>query len=432
MCSTDLRVEEAPTGELVARLSKIAAKLADRPAPESAAECLELTETLAAAIDHQEAALAGLVAVVDAPAEAQRWGLPVHPGLAAPRLGMREARAKERLTLARSGTASARSAPAWSTGDCPSATPPPSPTPSPAWTTTTAPPPRPSCSTWSTRTSPPGKSPRPAAASATSSPNATAPTSPPTTPQRGYQRSWIDSTRSLDGGRYIKGWLNAEDAAHLGRHPGATGQTRRHRRPPRPARAHRGGPERRPVRRAHGHQGHSHLRPGHPDRRHHPRPPHRRQPHPRRTSPPHRPQRRGVTPAARTRQHPPLPGPTGPLRHRPPTPSPQSPVPDVRGARLRGARHPVRSRPRPRLGPGQQLHRHRPTRPDLRLAQPLQTHPPRPHSPSPNTPTAATPTASTTPNPTTHHLNRPPHDPKPPSTPVVSRDLQCCRADCRW
>ncbi|MCP9948669.1 HNH endonuclease signature motif containing protein [Actinomadura madurae] len=31
--------------------------------------------------------------------------------------------------------------------------------------------------------------------------------------RRGYARSWIDSTRSLDGGRYIKGWLNAEDAA---------------------------------------------------------------------------------------------------------------------------------------------------------------------------------------------------------------------------
>jgi hypothetical protein len=31
--------------------------------------------------------------------------------------------------------------------------------------------------------------------------------------RRGYERSWIDSTRSLDGGRYIKGWLNTEDAA---------------------------------------------------------------------------------------------------------------------------------------------------------------------------------------------------------------------------
>ncbi|MFI0355396.1 hypothetical protein [Actinomadura sp. 9N407] len=30
---------------------------------------------------------------------------------------------------------------------------------------------------------------------------------------RGYERSWIASTRSLDGGRYVKGWLNAEDAA---------------------------------------------------------------------------------------------------------------------------------------------------------------------------------------------------------------------------
>jgi hypothetical protein len=31
--------------------------------------------------------------------------------------------------------------------------------------------------------------------------------------KRGYDRSWITSTRSLDGGRYIKGWLNPEDAA---------------------------------------------------------------------------------------------------------------------------------------------------------------------------------------------------------------------------
>jgi hypothetical protein len=31
--------------------------------------------------------------------------------------------------------------------------------------------------------------------------------------RRGYESSWIDTTRSLDGGRYLKGWLNAEDAA---------------------------------------------------------------------------------------------------------------------------------------------------------------------------------------------------------------------------
>ena len=31
--------------------------------------------------------------------------------------------------------------------------------------------------------------------------------------RRGYERSWITSTRSLDGGRYIRGWLNPEDTA---------------------------------------------------------------------------------------------------------------------------------------------------------------------------------------------------------------------------
>ncbi|MER6817923.1 DUF222 domain-containing protein, partial [Spirillospora sp. NPDC000708] len=31
--------------------------------------------------------------------------------------------------------------------------------------------------------------------------------------KRGYDKSWLTTTRSLDGGRYVKGWLNPEDAA---------------------------------------------------------------------------------------------------------------------------------------------------------------------------------------------------------------------------
>ncbi|WP_344407323.1 HNH endonuclease signature motif containing protein, partial [Actinomadura nitritigenes] len=31
--------------------------------------------------------------------------------------------------------------------------------------------------------------------------------------RRGYDKSWLTTTRSLDGGRYVKGWLNPEDAA---------------------------------------------------------------------------------------------------------------------------------------------------------------------------------------------------------------------------
>ncbi|WUH97516.1 13E12 repeat family protein [Spirillospora sp. NBC_00431] len=79
----------------------IAGELAGRAVPESAAVCMELAETLARASDQQESALAGLVERVDATGEMPRWGLPSTQAWLRSRLGMRESRARERITLAR-------------------------------------------------------------------------------------------------------------------------------------------------------------------------------------------------------------------------------------------------------------------------------------------------------------------------------------------
>src|SRR5690349_9691639 len=101
MHSVKVDLDEASTMELVNAAAMIAAELATREAPESPAACLELTETLVAASDMQESALAGFIGRVDATAEQARWGYPSAQAWLRSRLGMRDSRAKERLTLAR-------------------------------------------------------------------------------------------------------------------------------------------------------------------------------------------------------------------------------------------------------------------------------------------------------------------------------------------
>ncbi|WP_157419330.1 DUF222 domain-containing protein, partial [Actinomadura formosensis] len=108
---------KASTMELVNAASAIAAELARRTPPESPAACMELAETLAAGGDMQEAALAGFIGVVDAGREVQRWGYPSTRSWLRSRLGMREARAKERLTLARQRHRLAEVSDRWATGD---------------------------------------------------------------------------------------------------------------------------------------------------------------------------------------------------------------------------------------------------------------------------------------------------------------------------
>jgi hypothetical protein len=205
--------DAASTMELVNAVSAIAAALASRTAPDSPATCLELAEELAAANDLQEAALAGLVGVVDGAREVQRWGFPSTRSWLRSRMGMRESRAKERLTLARQRHRLTEVTERWTTGDL-----------STGYAATiaeaTARLDDDDCVTAETtllgmvdqgfsagKVASFGKRIRDVIAERDGCEQA------PEDVKRGYERSWIDSTRSLDGGRYIKGWLNAEDAA---------------------------------------------------------------------------------------------------------------------------------------------------------------------------------------------------------------------------
>ncbi|MFG1851383.1 DUF222 domain-containing protein [Actinomadura geliboluensis] len=213
MSSIAVDLDAASTTELVNAASAIAAELATRTAPESAAACMELTETLATATDLQEAALAGFIGVVDGAREVQRWGFPSTRSWLRSRLGMRESRAKERLTLARQRHRLPEMTERWTAGDL-----------SAGYAATIA-----DAITRLDDDDCPaaenillgmvdqgfsagkvasfGKRIRDVIAERDGTEQA------PEDVARGYERSWVDSTRSLDGGRYIKGWLNAEDAA---------------------------------------------------------------------------------------------------------------------------------------------------------------------------------------------------------------------------
>ncbi|WP_396455084.1 DUF222 domain-containing protein, partial [Actinomadura sp.] len=213
MSSIAVDLDAASTTELVNAASAIAAELASRSAPESAAACMELTEALAAAGDLQEAALAGFVGVVDGAREVQRWGFPSTRSWLRSRLGMREARAKERFTLARQRPRLAEVSQRWAAGEL-----------SAGYAATiaeaTARLDDDDCGAAESmllgmvdqgfsagKVAGFGKRIREVIAERDGREQA------PADVARGYERSWIDSTRSLDGGRYIKGWLNAEDAA---------------------------------------------------------------------------------------------------------------------------------------------------------------------------------------------------------------------------
>src|SRR4051794_36488987 len=101
MSSIVADTESASTQGLVEAASVIVSELAQRPAPESGAACMELAEALATVVDQAEHALAGLIGVVDRTGEMKHWGLPSTQAWLRCRMGMRDGRAKERITLAR-------------------------------------------------------------------------------------------------------------------------------------------------------------------------------------------------------------------------------------------------------------------------------------------------------------------------------------------
>lgn len=96
-----LELGRADVRELIAAQAAIAAELAARPAPESGLACMDAAQRLSEAIDVSEAALAGLVRRVDLSGEVRGWGFACTTAWLAAGLGMRAGRAKERLVLAR-------------------------------------------------------------------------------------------------------------------------------------------------------------------------------------------------------------------------------------------------------------------------------------------------------------------------------------------
>ncbi|WP_433143899.1 DUF222 domain-containing protein [Actinomadura nitritigenes] len=214
MHSVTVELEAASTAELVDALSMIATELAKRDVPESAAACLELTETLAAATDLQESAMAGFIGRVDAAGEQARWGYPSPKAWLRSRLGMRDNRAKDRLALARQrhrlpqvaqrlaagelsfgyATTIADSVTRLDDIDCAQA------------------------ETLLLEMADEGFSAGKVAAFGSRIRDVIAERdgtedAPDEDTRRGYAKSWLTTTRSLDGGRYVKGWLNPEDAA---------------------------------------------------------------------------------------------------------------------------------------------------------------------------------------------------------------------------
>ncbi|MDL4819374.1 HNH endonuclease signature motif containing protein [Actinomadura opuntiae] len=213
MQSVTVDLAGASTMELVNALSTIATELAQREAPESAAACLELTEGLAAACDMQESALAGFIGRVDATGEQQRWGFPSTRAWLRSRLGMRENRAKERLTLARQRRRLPQVAEQLAAGEL-----------SYGYAATVADSVARLDDTDCAKAENKllemvgqGFSPGKIAVFGHRIRDVIAERDDterePEEVKRGYAKSWITSSGSLDGGRYIKGWLNAEDAA---------------------------------------------------------------------------------------------------------------------------------------------------------------------------------------------------------------------------
>ncbi|MEU6754581.1 DUF222 domain-containing protein, partial [Spirillospora sp. NPDC046719] len=212
--SVTVELGAASTMELVNALSTIATELASREAPESAAACLELTETLVAACDMQESALAGFIGRVDATGEPARWGYPSTQAWLRSRLGMRHSRAKERLTLARQRHRLPEVCAQLAAGEL-----------SYGYAATVAD----SVSRLDDtdcaeaeatllgfveqgfsagKVAAFGRRIRDVIAERDGTED-----TPDEDSRRGYDKSWLTTTRSLDGGRYVKGWLNPEDAA---------------------------------------------------------------------------------------------------------------------------------------------------------------------------------------------------------------------------
>ncbi|GAA2599260.1 hypothetical protein GCM10010411_36060 [Actinomadura fulvescens] len=194
-------------------MAAIAGELTQRAAPESAAVCMELTETLATVTDQAEFTMAGMIGVVDRVGEMKRWGLPSTQAWLRCHLGMREGRAKERIAMARQLPRLPQVGKRMAVGEL-----------SFGYAATIA--------DAVGRLNDvdcgvaeeillgaaddglsAGKVARLAAKIHDVIAERDGSEECPEGAVRGYERSWVTASRSLDGGCYVKGWLNPEDAA---------------------------------------------------------------------------------------------------------------------------------------------------------------------------------------------------------------------------
>ncbi|KAB2346048.1 HNH endonuclease signature motif containing protein [Actinomadura rudentiformis] len=208
-------LSSASTAQLVEAAAAIFTELAQRSAPEAGSACMELAEELATAIDQAEYVLAGLIAVVDRTGEMKHWGLPSTQAWLRCRMGMREGRAKERITLARQLPRLERVTKQMATGDL-----------SYGYAATIADAVHrlndDDCATAEDillqaagEGLSAGKVARLGNTIHDRVTERTGTDQPPEDARRGYERSWLAVSRSLDGGCYVKGWLNPEDTAIL-------------------------------------------------------------------------------------------------------------------------------------------------------------------------------------------------------------------------
>ncbi|GAA2572440.1 DUF222 domain-containing protein [Actinomadura fulvescens] len=212
MLSSSRDFAGSSTAELVGELAEIAAELATREVDESGALCKELAEGLAGAVDQSERALAGLIARVDTSGVVKEWGFASTKAWLRTTLGMRDGRAQERLTLARQlprlGLVDER----WAAGEL-----------SFGYAATIAD----AVHRLSDEDCAKAEDIMLGLADEGVSPGKVARVGNrirdviaerdgvdrPEETKRGYERSWMVATRSLDGGSYVKGWLNPEDSA---------------------------------------------------------------------------------------------------------------------------------------------------------------------------------------------------------------------------
>ncbi|MFG2006441.1 DUF222 domain-containing protein [Spirillospora sp. NPDC048911] len=206
-------LETASTLQLVEAAAAIATELARRPVLETGGAAMGSAETLATVIDQHEYALAGMIGVVDRAGAHKDWGFASTSAWLRCKMGMRDGRATERLTLARqlhrlqqvparmaAGTLSygyavvvADAVQRLDDAGCVAGE---------EILLTAA-----GKGVSVCKVAKAGDKLHDLVAEVTGT------DTPPEEAKRGFNRSWITMHRSLDGGRFIKGWLNAEDGA---------------------------------------------------------------------------------------------------------------------------------------------------------------------------------------------------------------------------